>query len=227
MPGASVSFFILGWLLSWEMRSFVFTLGFHEDLVIRRLTFKAARPGEPILVFTAEPLVGGVERAFSALRDYCSRVGLSDPSLVTLPSEDIPRALVVARAGVAGLPEPVVAELGGGMRYLLIIVFTALLLEHKGFELYVTHEGGGGELHMPSGVLRALRGLSEEKMRMLKVIASRPGIGVEALARTLAKSPKTVRNHLTDLKRMGLVASSGRGAPLRLTTWGNAIVAGT
>ncbi|RLE84289.1 MAG: hypothetical protein DRJ67_10795 [Thermoprotei archaeon] len=42
----------------------------------------------------------------------------------------------------------------------------------------------------------------------------------------LDKSPKTIRNHLTELKKMGLVASSGRGAPLRLTTWGRAL-AGT
>ena len=128
-----------------------------------------------------------------------------------------------ARAVVARLPEPVVAELGGGMRYLLVVVFTALLLEHKSFELYVAHEGGASELYMPSGVLRALRGLSEEKMKLLKAIAARPGSSVETLARMLDKSPKTIRNHLTELKKMGLVASSGRGAPLRLTTWGKAL----
>ncbi|MEM1909608.1 MAG: hypothetical protein QXT79_09565, partial [Thermofilaceae archaeon] len=34
------------------------------------------------------------------------------------------------------------------------------------------------------------------------------------------RSLKTVRNHLSELKSMGLVASRGRGAPLELTRWG-------
>jgi len=40
------------------MRSFVFTLGFHEDFILRRLSRKAAQPCEKVLVLTASPVVG-------------------------------------------------------------------------------------------------------------------------------------------------------------------------
>ena len=66
------------------MRSFVFMLGFHEDFAIRRLASKAAQRGEPILVLTAKPAVGAVQKAYSLLRELCRRVGLEEPSLAEL-----------------------------------------------------------------------------------------------------------------------------------------------
>lgn len=55
-------------------------------------------------------------------------------------------------------------------------------------------------------------------------IAKNPGISVEGLARRLGKPAKTVKNHLSELKSMGLVASHGRGAPLEVTRWGAVLV---
>ncbi|MEM4853543.1 MAG: hypothetical protein QXQ60_08240 [Thermofilum sp.] len=40
------------------MRSFVFTLGFHEDFILQRLSRKAAQPCEKVPVLTASPVVG-------------------------------------------------------------------------------------------------------------------------------------------------------------------------
>ncbi|MEM1909917.1 MAG: hypothetical protein QXT79_11130 [Thermofilaceae archaeon] len=40
------------------MRSFVFTLGFHKDFILRRLSRKAAQPCEKVPVLTASPVVG-------------------------------------------------------------------------------------------------------------------------------------------------------------------------
>ncbi|MEM4030310.1 MAG: hypothetical protein QXO02_10455 [Thermofilaceae archaeon] len=40
------------------MRSFVFTLGFHEDFILQRLSRKAAQPGERVPVLTASPVMG-------------------------------------------------------------------------------------------------------------------------------------------------------------------------
>ncbi|MEM3943499.1 MAG: CRISPR-associated CARF protein Csa3 [Thermofilaceae archaeon] len=207
------------------MRSFVFALGFHEDFVLRRLSRKAAQPGERILVVTASPVVGGVKSAFGSLAEQCSRLGLAEPELVALDLSDEARALAELVSRVRELEEPVVADLSGGMRVLCILILLALLVSGKRFELYVVAEGGGAELHLPVGVTKALSGLSREKIEILREIARSPGVTAEGLARRLGKTLKTVRNHLSELKRMGLVAARGRGAPLELTRWG-AVLAG-
>lgn len=206
------------------MRSFVFTLGFHEDFILRRLTSKAAQPGEPILVFTAKPAAGAVVRAFTSLQSFCSRVNLSEPELVELDISDEARALVEVKSRVELLPTPIIVDLSGGMRVLVVLTLLALMASRREFELYVVPETGmGGEFHMPRGVTRALSGLSREKLAILSEIARRPGVSAELIARRLGRSLKTIRNHLWELKRMGLVVSRGRGAPLRLSRWGEAL----
>ncbi|MEM1909651.1 MAG: hypothetical protein QXH81_08815 [Thermofilaceae archaeon] len=70
------------------MRSFVFTLGFHEDFILRRLSRKAAQPCEKVPVLTASPVVGGVRSAFNSLVEQCGRLGLSTPELVAVDLTD-------------------------------------------------------------------------------------------------------------------------------------------
>jgi len=206
------------------VRSFVFTLGFHEDFILRRLTKKAARPDERILVVTASPVAGGVLSAFESLREQCRRLGFCEPELLTLDLSDEAGALLRLISRLRGLEEPIVADLSGGMRVVVVLTLLALLLSGRRFELYVLPEGGeGAELHIPAGVARALAGLSREKLEILREIAARPGASVEYVAKRLGRSPKTVRNHLSELKAMGLVVSRGRGAPLELTRWGRVL----
>ncbi|MEM4847947.1 MAG: hypothetical protein QW794_09350 [Thermosphaera sp.] len=77
------------------MRSFVFTLGFHEDFILQRLSRKAAQPCEKVLMLTASPVVGGVRSAFNSLVEQYGRLGLGAPELVTLDSTDEARALAM------------------------------------------------------------------------------------------------------------------------------------
>ncbi|MCX8181385.1 MAG: CRISPR-associated CARF protein Csa3 [Thermofilaceae archaeon] len=203
------------------MRFFVFTLGFHEDFVIRRLSRKAAQPGDGLLVVTASPVVGGVQSAYESLKDYCRRVGLSEPELLALDLSDEAKAFHVLLSRLGRVVEPVVADLSGGMRAVCVLTLLALLISGKKFELYVSAEGGESvELYVPAGVTKSFTSLSSEKLNLLREIARSPGISSEALARRLRKSLKTVRNHLWELKAMGLVSAHGRGAPLTLTKWG-------
>jgi len=206
------------------VRSFVFTLGFHEDFILRRLSRKAARPDERVLVVTASPVVGGVLSAFGSLAAQCKRLGFGEPELLALDLSDEAGALSLLVSRFGGLGEPIVADLSGGMRVVCVLTLLALLLSDRRFELYVIPESGeAAELHIPAGVTRAFAGLSREKREILREIAARPGVPVEPLARRLGRSPKTVRNHLSELKAMGLVASRGRGAPLELTRWGRVL----
>jgi len=208
------------------MRSFVFTLGFHEDYILRRLREKAAQPGEPITIFTAEPVVSGVSRAYESLASFCSSLGLDRPRLVPLNMAAPAYSLTQARSVIQRLPRPIVVDLGGGFRSLVLLVFVALLTGCEDFELHVSVETGEEHgLYMPRGVVRALKRLSPEKREILAYIGRSPGITAELLARRLGRSVKTVRNHLTELKAMGLIAARGRGAPLKLTEWGEALAA--
>jgi CRISPR-associated protein Csa3 len=208
-----------------ERRSFVFSLGFHEDFVIRRLSRLAARGGEDVVLFTGSPVVAGTRRAHASLIEYCTRVGLSTPRLVELPLSDSSLAVSRARSVINGLSEPIIADLGGGMRAVIVAVLIALFTSDKVFELYVSSESGEAEeLHIPSGVTRALSSLSSEKMEILNFIAKNEYSNADTIAYRLGKSSKTVRNHLAVLKKMGLVVSHGRKGGLKLTSWGKAIL---
>ncbi|MEM2794538.1 MAG: CRISPR-associated CARF protein Csa3, partial [Thermofilaceae archaeon] len=134
-------------------------------------------------------------------------------------------ALMDLRLRLQYLEEPLVVDLSGGMRIICALTLLALLISRKRFELYVESETGeSGELYVPPGVIRAFTSLSREKLDILLEIAKNPGISVESLARRLGKPAKTVKNHLSELKSMGLVASHGRGAPLEVTRWGAVLV---
>ena len=86
------------------MRSFVFSLGFHEDFILRRLNSKSVQPGEPIIVFTGEPVIGAVETAFSSLYAYCKRLGLSNPVMYSIPVSSPAKAFKEVREIVKKLP---------------------------------------------------------------------------------------------------------------------------
>jgi len=65
--------------------------------------------------------------------------------------------------------------------------------------------------------------LPEEKRKILEEIARNPGITIPQLARALAKSEKTITNHLTELKKLNLVITRGKTNNLYTTKLGNLI----
>lgn len=207
------------------VRAFIFTLGFHEDFILRKLRKRGALPDEPIVVFTAEPINSGVYNAYSSLRAYCAHMGLSEPRLVTLNLRDIASSLIKARHVINNLPKPIIVDIAGGFRSLGILVFIALLVSTDDFELDVSIETGGEEaLHIPRKIIKALRKISPEKTKILREIYRSPGIRIEDLSRRMERSIKTIRNHISELKAMGLVTVRGRGGPLQLTNWGKVLV---
>jgi len=111
------------------------------------------------------------------------------------------------------------------MRAVVVVVLLALLTSGRAFELYVSSEGGEAEeLRIPAGVARALSSLSAEKREILSVIARSEGCTAEFVAGRTGKSLKTVRNHLSELKKMSLISSTGRRGGYKLTSWGRAVL---
>ncbi len=207
------------------MRSFIFTLGFHEDYIERRLHESSATREDEIILFTAKPAIGGVLRAYESLKARAHSIGLRKPKLVELDCQDMAEAILQARKTIHQLPEPIIADLSGGMRVTIITVYTALLLENKKFKLYIQPEGSM-ELHIniPSQIIELIRNpLTQEKKKTLKTIMENPGITVREIAETLGKKEKTILNHLTELKKKQLVKIKGRSRGLYPTKWAKTI----
>ncbi|RLG86092.1 MAG: hypothetical protein DRO39_04040, partial [Thermoprotei archaeon] len=184
------------------MPLYFFTLGFHADHVIRRL--QGARDVEGIAVATAEPVVRAVGVAFGEVSSFCEKVRLPAPRMVPLDLSD-PGGSVVKILEVLRGYSSVVADLSGGMRSIVVLSMTALLIHslRASVRLYMVAEREDApEMSIPLDVVRIVlsTGLSAEKKRVLRTIDENPGLGIADLARLLGKSEKTVRNYVSEFR---------------------------
>jgi Sugar-specific transcriptional regulator TrmB. len=102
---------------------------------------------------------------------------------------------------------------GAGLRILSHVVEVALLASRKPFNLYYEPETEGSEpILVPAtlylNIYKRPSGLEEE---VLKFIIANRVVSVKEITQSLHVKEKTVRNILTRLKKMGLVAKSGKG----------------
>lgn len=202
----------------------MFTLGFHEDVVERRLHVSRAIRGEAIRVFTCQPVSPGVKRAFESLRARAYALGVSEPELIPLPCHDFPEAVYVVRKNVRGLSEPVIADLSGGMRLAVVAVYTGLILEKKRFTLYLQSETSGVDVEVPCEFIELMwNKLSREEERLLKTIVALGETDIKELSRILGKKEKTIANQLSKLRRHKLVAKKGRKPTIYPTKWAKAL----
>lgn len=201
------------------MRSFVFTLGFHEDHVIRRLHAHSALREDVTVLFTASPVPPAVRRAFEGIRGYALRAGLSEPMLVEVPLNP-PDGIHVIMGVLRGVPRPLIVDLSGGMRALGLFVVVSVMLMGEDVDLYLQPEGGElAEVHIPRELFEFMRRpLSDAELGVLRAICESPGITVDELAAGTGRSEKTVRNVLARLRRL-LVTQRGRYAGLYPTKW--------
>ncbi|MEM4972057.1 MAG: CRISPR-associated CARF protein Csa3, partial [Sulfolobales archaeon] len=185
------------------MASYIFTLGFHEDFILRRLLSEKAQPGNRIVVFTVKPAAGATKTAYQNLATYCIRMGLSSPELVELSIGDAEDMISSVLDILETLEEPIIADLTGGMRILVIAIYTALIASKKRFRVYVATEGEQrAQITIESTHIEAItKELTEEKRKILETIVRNPGITPPQLARIMQKSEKTIANHITELKK--------------------------
>jgi len=200
---------------------YFFTLGFHADHVIRRL--QGARDVEGIVVVTAEPVVRAVHVAFGEIASFCDRVRLPAPRMVPVDISSPGEAVVRIAEALQGF-DRVVADVSGGMRSVVVLAITALLIHstRASVRLYaVAEREDAPEMHIPLEMVRVVMGggLSAERRRVLRTIAETPGASPGDLARALGKSEKTVRNYVAEFRRMGLVEVRGPRQGLYPTPW--------
>nr|NAZ13737.1 CRISPR locus-related DNA-binding protein [Desulfurococcales archaeon] len=129
------------------MASYIFTLGFHEDFIIRRLMNSKTSKGERIIVFTVSPVSGASEKAFKNLEAFCATTGLSRPELVEIKvsGREFIEIVYDIISVLKDLEEPIIADLSGGMRILVIATYIGVEMSRKRSIVYVAQESGQGE----------------------------------------------------------------------------------
>ena len=203
----------------------VFTLGFHADHIIRRL-FRAGGGVDGVLLATGRPVVRAVRQAYSEVAAICDRMGLDPPKLLDLPLDDPSTGIAAVLRELRGRSH-IVADLGGGMRPVVIMVFSALLLaaSRSFVEVYVSGEREDApEIRIPlNTLLYALSGgLSREKMEILSHLARMGSATQHDLSQLLGRSERTIRAHLADLRRYELVKEVG--GRIELTGWASLVM---
>jgi len=208
----------------WVLVHYVFTLGFHADHAIRRLS--RARDVEAVVVVTARPVVRAVRNAFMEIVAFCDRAGLPRPVLLDLPLEDPAGAVYAVLRAVEGARR-IVVDVSGGMRIVtLLTVVAAMIASRRSYvEVFASGEREDApEARIPMLVLHALLfgGLGGEKRAILELLDRFGEMSVSDLAKAIDRSERTVRAHLADLKRYELVEGS---AKIRISGWGRLLLA--
>ncbi len=212
-------------------RLFVFTLGFHWDFAMKRLTSSHAGRDDAIMAFTAMPPAPAVRTAYSSLSETVRRyIGAGMLGLHEVDLEDgldsaglqVLRALSRALGGCRY--SRVIADLSGGSRGVHQSVSLALsLLRGVHVDVYVQSDTGGSwELLLPGKIMELISpSLPRDLEDTLKALASLGGSAApHMLAGTLGVTAKTVTNRFYRLRGMGLAAKKGRSGSIHLTGWG-------
>ena len=137
-----------------------------------------------------------------------------------MPLESTPEALKTIIEALGDKQEPFIVDLSGGMRAIGILVLTALLIMKVKADIYIQPEAGEvNEVKIPKELFEYLeKPLTIEEQNILREIVMNPGITIEELAIKQRKSPRTIRNTLTRLRKL-LIIQKGRKAGLYPTKW--------
>ncbi len=203
---------------------YVFTLGFHADHAIRRLS--RARDVEAIVVVTARPVVRAVQNAFLEISAFCDKARYPIPRLVDVPLDDAASAVYTIVRSVEGARH-VVADLSGGIRIVTVLALVAMMVvsRYSYVEVYVSGEREDApEIRVPMLALQGLvlGGLSGEKHAILELLQKHGTLSVADIARILGRSERTIRAHLAELRRYELVEGGER---VSISSWGRLLVA--
>ena len=210
-------------------RLFIFTLGFHENFALRRLSTEGAGRGDVVEVFTTSPAASGVIRAYESLKQMASR--FMEVEVLGLREVDLASGLPRASLTVLEHLEPlvasgrtrVIADLSGGSRGVGYAVHLALSLV-RGLEVDVylqSDTSDAWELHLPTTVSSLISArLPGDVEDMLITVLESEGATVDELARLTGLAAKTISNRLSRLQKMGLAVRRGRRRGVYLTEWG-------
>lgn len=209
------------------MRLFIFPLGFHEDFAMRTLNQFSASNEDKIIVITLSPIVKATKSAFTSLLLNTQRIGISDTNLIEIDSTDFSKVVMKIIKAFNSLnikPEQIIIDPSGGLRIFdLALFFTGILLSLKGFKSTLVIQPESANYEPTSIDLRDLLNilrLDESYMEIIKQINENDGSTIEELSSKLNVADKTIRNKISELKKLNIVMQKGRGQGIYLTDLG-------
>lgn len=197
------------------------TIGFEEKFALRALIRVGLEPKDAIIILTG-PLVEKTVKAIDTLRkflDYIPSIELDiheveDVHYFVSAVYTIKRLL----AKLANEYDKVYLILSGGMRALILEVFTAYLLLPRELTRKVSveldTEDLKGTISIPQGLPTLLLPVYlGAKYEVLKVVVKNNGATIDELVKTTGRDSSTIRKYLNFLEGLGLITVKRR--PLR------------
>ncbi|AWR95239.1 CRISPR-associated CARF protein Csa3 [Acidianus brierleyi] len=206
------------------MKTYLFSLGFHEDFMIRRLHNTFADKSDNILLVAPKPIAGASLRAYQGIQSYCSKLFLKEPNLLEIELTDFFDIVKNISTEILQYPEPFIVDVSGGMRLIGFAIVVSTLAVNKKAKFFITQEGDNFEIFFENLELKSLiSNISKEKMAILLNIYRNQGITIDELANVMNRSRKTLINHLIELKEAGIVFQKGKNGGYYLSKLGEII----
>ncbi len=202
-------------------RTFIITLGYHEDYILRRIHENHATPNDTIIILAPQNPQPLTQTAIENLKAYTKKLQLPPPQITKINTEDTALALTQLTQTIAKQTPPIIIDLTGGPKTLAILTLLATIITRKPATIHIqpTPENPA-PTHIPQEIIELTHNpLTHEKQRILQTIIENPGITIQELAQQHQKTPKTIKNYTTLLKRYHLVIQKGRKAALYPTKW--------
>ncbi len=206
-------------------KCFAITLGFHENIALRRLLkYSNLKRGDKIFLFSGST-IDAVMEAYESLNLYLSKIGVEPSRLVSIRVNEPHDSIIsIVEALKPCRNKLIIAELGGGLRGVgMLLLFTLLSLDYK-FELHSQIEGSSKSVDIPWNIIDSIKSIrtNRKDADILLKLLDVPGLSIKELAMELETNEKTIANRVSRLRKKGLIEKRGRGSP-RLTLWGESI----
>ncbi|BAK54837.1 CRISPR-associated transcriptional regulator Csa3 [Sulfurisphaera tokodaii] len=192
------------------MKSYIFTVGIHEDFAVRRLVSTNVGRDDVIVVLVKSPITGGNRRAINGLSAVMSKMGLRDAVVKEIEVKDIFHVVDQVSEILKEVKDPLIVDISGGeSKTLAIGTILAVAVNKRVGRIYLEEDE---EVSFQIEDFRtAAEGLSSELLKVLSTVVANPGIRHEVIAEMTGKKLKTTMNVVGILKKKRLVYQKGRG----------------
>lgn len=184
------------------------TLGFDEKFCYRAILRHGIKEGDKIVLFTAE-VNERVLKAYEWIKklvrtSFASEV---EVKLIQLDISNLENSIKRFLDEIRSLGDSkIIVNLSGGMRALVVIVLLGcIMLRRKNLEIEIETEDFSNVIVIQETLISLVGSeINTEKLEVLKLV--KDGYrDVRSISKELRKDSSTVRRHLSDLEKMGLI----------------------
>lgn len=183
------------------------TLGFDEKFCYRAILRHGIKEGDEIVLITAE-VIDKVKKAFDWIKKLIE-TSFSDKvtiKLIQLDVKNLEKSIKTVSELIDSSQGKVIVNISGGMRALVTIVLIACIMRSKkDMVVEIETEDFSSLLQIPSETFQLIKEpISEIHLEILKLVKN--GIKkADSISKELKRDPSTVRRHLAELEKKGLI----------------------